>query len=127
MRTIAFIQARIGSKRLRGKVLLKIKNKTIIEIFLKRLSKSKLLNKIVVLIPLSKENNLLNSRVKSLGFETFRGSENNVLERFYKASLKYKPTNIVRVTSDNPLVDPGLVDKMIGMYQKKKLIIYLII
>ena len=59
MKTIAFIQARVGSTRLRGKVLLKIKNRTVIEVFLKRLSKSKLLNEIVVLIPNSKENDFL--------------------------------------------------------------------
>ncbi len=127
MKTIAFIQARVGSTRLRGKVLLKIKNRTVIEVFLKRLSKSKLLNEIVVLIPNSKENDFLDFKVNSYGFKTFRGSENNVLDRFYKASLKFKPQNIVRVTSDNPLVYYKIVDKVISLFKKKKLIIYLTI
>ena len=121
MKTMAFIQARIGSTRLRGKVLLKIKNRTVIEIFLKRLSKSKLLNKIVVLIPNSKENDFLDFKVNSYGFKTFRGSEYNVLDRFYKASLKFKPQNIVRVTSDNPLVYYKIVDKVISLFKKKKI------
>lgn len=116
----AFVQARLSSKRLKNKVTKKIKNKTLIELLLKRLSKSKLINEIVVLIPKNKNENKLEKLIKKKGFNVFRGSKNNVLDRFYKASKVYKPNYIIRITADCPLVDVKIVNKLIKIIVKKK-------
>ena len=111
--TLAIVQARMGSTRLPGKVLKKIGDKSMIEILYNRLSLSKYLDKIVVAIPDSKENDVLSNYLKSLRHIVERGSKNNVLERYYKVSKKYKSDLIVRITGDCPLVDPNIVDQCI--------------
>ena len=116
----AFVQARLNSSRLKDKVIKKINNKTLIEILLKRLSKSKLVDKVVVLIPEEKNENELEKLIKEKGFEVFRGNKNNVLDRFYKASKKYKSHYIIRITADCPLVDVKIIDKLIKIIIKKK-------
>ncbi|MFT4643741.1 MAG: spore coat polysaccharide biosynthesis protein SpsF [Planctomycetota bacterium] len=113
MRTIALIQARMGSTRLPGKTLRKIKGKTLIEIMLNRLEKCKNIDKIIVATSSEENNNILEKHVKDLGYYCFRGSENDVLDRFYKAIEKEKCDYIVRLTADCPLIDPLLIDKVI--------------
>jgi len=119
--TYAFVQARLGSARLKNKVLKKIKNKSLIELLLKRLEKSKLIDKIIVLIPKNKSENKLDKLIKKKGFEVFRGSGENVLDRFYKASKKYKSDYIIRITADCPLIDVTIVDNLIKIIKKKKI------
>tara|TARA_B100001250_G_scaffold414603_1_gene454451 strand:+ start:11501 stop:13543 length:2043 start_codon:yes stop_codon:yes gene_type:complete len=114
----AIIQARMGSTRLPGKVLKRVSGKSLIEILLFRLAKSKKINKIIVAIPKSKENDSFYKEVKNLGFEVFRGSENNVLKRFYLAVKSQKPEIVLRITGDCPLIDGNLVDEVIKKYEK---------
>ena len=116
MKVIAIVQARMGSKRLPNKMLSKIGNKPLIEILLDRLSKAKKINKIILATSVSKNNDTLVEVVKKLGYKFFRGSEENVLERFYLAAKKYNPEVVVRITGDCPLVDCHLVDKTINNY-----------
>ncbi len=113
VKTIAIVQARMGSTRLPGKVIKKILNKTLLEILLHRLSKSKKINRIIVASGISKENDSIEKHIKDLGFDIFRGSEDNVLKRFYDCASIYKPEIIVRITGDCPLIDPELVDRVI--------------
>ena len=113
-----FVQARYNSTRLKGKVLSKIKNKTILEIILKRIAKSKLHHKVVVLCS---ENYLDKAIIKlctKLGCEYFIGSEFNVLERYYFAAKKYGAKNIVRITGDCPLIDFKLLDQVISKFNE---------
>ena len=120
MEVLAIVQARTNSSRLPGKILKKINNNTIIEILLKRLSKSKILDKIVVSTTTEKSDDDLVDIIKKNNFDVFRGSEKNVLDRFYKTALKYKAKNIVRITGDCPLIDAQIVDKLIKFHLKKK-------
>ena len=120
MKVLAIVQARTKSSRLPGKVLKKINNNTIIEILLKRLSRSKILDKIVVSTTTGKSDDDLVNLVKKNNFDVFRGSEKNVLDRFYKTALKYKAKNIVRITGDCPLIDAQIVDKIIKFHLEKK-------
>ena len=122
---IAVVQARLGSKRLPGKVLKKIGKNTIIELINKRLKKSKVIDDIVYAIPATKENERLNKHLKKLNCKVYRGSENNVLDRIYNTAKTYKAQIIIRVTSDCPLVDPIMIDKMIKIFKKNKKIDYL--
>ena len=114
---LVIIQARLGSNRMPNKVLSKISNKTVLEIIYKRLEKSKKINKIIFVIPNNNKNNKLNDYLKNKNYEVFRGSELNVLERYYKAALLYKPKNIIRITGDSPIVDHSLVDFIIDKFE----------
>jgi glutamate-1-semialdehyde aminotransferase/spore coat polysaccharide biosynthesis protein SpsF (cytidylyltransferase family) len=117
---LAIIQARFSSTRLPGKVLKKINNKTILEILIRRISKSKYISKIIVACSKNKKDKAILNICKKLGVNYFVGSEKNVLERFYKAAKKYKGTNIVRITADCPLIDYKIVDEVIRNFFLKK-------
>ena len=110
MRVVGIIQARTGSTRLRNKVIMKLGNKTILEILLNRLTASGALDRIVVATTTEKEDDIIENIVLSGGFEVFRGSEEDVLDRYYNAAKKYKADIIVRITADNPLTDIDLLD-----------------
>ena len=118
-KVVAIVQARVGSSRLPGKVLKKINKKEAILILLKRLSKSKKIHDIIVAIPIKKKDDRLYRILIKNNYKVFRGDENNVLKRYYNCAKKFDLKNIVRITGDNPLVDPKLVDKIIGIYQRK--------
>jgi glutamate-1-semialdehyde 2,1-aminomutase len=113
---IAFVQARMGSIRLPNKVMKIVNGKPLIEYLLLRVAKAKLIDKIVVATSVNSNNDLLVSFVNSLGFETYRGSEHDVLSRFYEAAKFHNATTLLRITADCPLVDPDLIDSLIEEY-----------
>jgi len=117
MKTIALVQARMGSTRLPGKVLRSIVDRPMIELLLTRLSKSIELDEVVVAASEAKENDQLQTVVESLGYKCTRGSEKDVLNRFYESAKSLKADNVVRITGDCPLVDPALVDQCIKGYK----------
>ena len=119
-KVLAIIQARYLSTRLPGKVLKKINGITILEILIKRLSKSKHISKIIVACTSNKHDKKIIDICNKIEIDYFIGSENNVLERFYNAAKKFKGENIVRVTSDCPLIDPQIVDSVIDNFFLKK-------
>lgn len=113
------IQARMSSTRLPKKVLKKIGRVTVIESILNRLKYTKRVDKIIIAIPNSKKDNFLYNFLLNRGFNVFRGSEKNVLDRYLKASKKYNCKNIVRITGDCPFIDPKLIDYGIFLFFKK--------
>ena len=113
---VAVVQARIGSSRLRGKVLKKINNKETIILLLERLSRSKEIEDIIVAIPNTKENDILFNVLQKYKYRIFRGSEKNVLKRYYDCAKKFNISHILRITGDCPLVDPKSVDKLAKKY-----------
>jgi glutamate-1-semialdehyde 2,1-aminomutase len=115
---LAIVQANMGSTRLPGKVLKEINGKPLIEILLQRLSRSEKIDKIILATAENKENNILSETVGNLGFGVFRGSEKDVLDRYYQAARRYSPEAVVRITGDCPIIDPQLVDEVIGLYQE---------
>ncbi|MEL0114683.1 MAG: aminotransferase class III-fold pyridoxal phosphate-dependent enzyme [Gammaproteobacteria bacterium] len=114
---VAFVQARLGSMRLPNKVLATVSGKPMIELLLKRLSQSNEIDKIIVLTTVNIKDDTLQNQVEALGFECFRGSEDNVLNRYYEASIKYQADVILRITGDCPLVDANLVDVCVQKYR----------
>ena len=120
MKVIAIIQARLTSSRFPKKILKKINNIPMLEILLRRISLARQLDKIVVAIPKTKQNDKLENFIKKKKFVCFRGSELNVLERYFFAAKKYKADIIVRITSDNPLTDPKLIDLIVKKIIKEK-------
>ena len=113
MKIIAITQARIGSARLPEKVLKTINGKTLLEIHLRRILKSKLISKLIVATTVENDAEKIVSIADKLGVESFRGSVDDVLERFYLASLADNADYIVRLTSDCPLIDPVEIDRVI--------------
>ena len=120
MKIIAIVQARMGSSRLPGKVMSMINEVPIIEILIKRLQLSKKITDIVVATSIDNNNDSLEDFIKKIGFPCERGSEDNVLERYYKCASKYNADVIVRITGDCPFVDPVLVDEVIENYVNEK-------
>ena len=118
--TAAIIQARYGSKRFPGKILKEVNNISIIEILINRLKKSKKLDKIIVACTNNPKDKKIIKICKRLNIDYYSGSENNVLDRFYKTANKFKIDNIVRITSDCPFVDGQLVDKLLNEFHKNK-------
>lgn len=112
------IQARQTSKRLPNKVLKKIKGHSIIEILLSRLIRSKEINLLIVAIPDNKKNDKLYRHLKNLYVEIYRGSEQNVLKRYYETAKFYNLKSIVRITSDCPLLNYKILDRGIKLYNK---------
>ena len=116
MKIVAIVQARMGSSRLPGKVMKLINGIPVIELLLLRLSKSKLVDQIVVATSDAVADIRLSDHVKNLGFSCSQGSENDVLERFYDAAKQHDADVIVRITGDCPFVDANLVDQVIEGY-----------
>jgi spore coat polysaccharide biosynthesis protein SpsF len=115
--TVLITQARTGSTRLPGKVLLKVNGDELLKIHLKRLKKCTKVNQIIVATTTNESDNVIIDICKSCGFDYFRGSEDDVLDRFYQAVKNIEPKWIVRATSDCPLIDPTLVDAVISFAQ----------
>ena len=118
-KTIIIVQARLTSTRFPNKILKKIGNDTLIEILLKRLSLCKAVDQIVLAIPGNKKNKILSKILKS-NIPVFYGSENDVLDRYYKAAKKFKATYIVRISGDCPLIDPKVIDKAVDFFKTNK-------
>jgi spore coat polysaccharide biosynthesis protein SpsF (cytidylyltransferase family) len=120
-KVLAIIQARYNSTRFPGKVVKKINNKTILEILIKRLSKSKYISKIIVACSDNSSDKEIVKVCKKLRINYFIGSENDVLDRFYNAAKKYRGSNVLRITADCPLIDSNIVDKIIDNFFLKKI------
>jgi len=115
-KTIGVIQARIGSTRLTYKMMLSLHGKPLIEWVIKRVQKSQLLDDIIVAIPVSEDNDILAKYIEKLKVKVYRGSESNVLNRFYESVKNENATNIVRICADNPLIDGNEIDNLINFY-----------
>ena len=120
MNIVAIIQARMGSTRLEGKILKEICNKPVLQLIIERLQQSALVNKIVIATTQSDKDNLVESFCIKNNYLFFRGSEENVLERFYKCAEQLNADIIVRVTADDPFKDPCVIDEAIEMLIEKK-------
>ena len=117
MKVVAIVQARMGSTRLPNKVMKPILGIPLIEILLKRLSKSGAIDEIMVATSTDAKNDVLDAHVKALGFKVFRGSEDDVLKRFVDAARFTNADVIVRITGDCPLIDPILVDRCVEEFR----------
>ena len=113
MKTIAFIEARMNSSRLPGKVIKKLGYDTVIGVLIDRVKKAKNIDKIVIITSKKKENDKLVKLIKKKKVSFFRGSELNVYRRFIEAADKFRTKIAIRLTADNPLVDPKMIDSMI--------------
>jgi spore coat polysaccharide biosynthesis protein SpsF len=114
----AILQARMGSSRLPGKVLLDLHGKPVLWHVINRVSQSTRLDQVIVATTNTPEDDAIVRFCERDGFPCFRGSENDVLDRFYQCAKKFGITHIVRVTADCPLHDPHIIDYAIDEYLK---------
>ena len=117
-KTTIMVQARTGSRRLPRKVLAKIEGKPMIWQIINRLKKVKLADQIILITTTKSEDKILLKIAEKNNIFAFAGSINDVLKRHFYCALKFKADPIIRITSDCPLIDPSLIDKMIKFYQK---------
>jgi len=113
---VAIIQARMGSSRLPNKVMLEICEKPVLWHVVNRTSNSRKIDKIVVATSEDRGNDLIREYCAENGIECTSGSENDVLDRYYKAleHINIEDDNlVVRITADCPLIDPVIIDKVI--------------
>ncbi len=118
MTVAAIIQARMGSTRLPGKVLKPIIGKPILWHVVNRTRQARLVDKVIVATTTLEDDQPIVDLCTSEGWLCFRGSENDLLDRYYQAASHYGADVIVRITSDCPLIDPGVVDKVVGEFLK---------
>ena len=112
------IQARIGSKRLPKKILKKLDEKTVLDYVIEQTKNSKNIDRIVIATTDLKEDNVIQEFCQNRKIDCFRGSVDDVLDRHYQCAKKYSFKTIVRITSDNPVVDPEIIDLAIKKYQE---------
>ena len=117
-------QARYTSTRLPGKVLLSFGKTSFLNFFLSNLKKIKEVNKIIIACPNDKYIGIFKKISKQMGVNLFayNGSEMDVLDRYYRCSKKFSCENIIRLTSDTPVINIYVIKKMIDIYKKKKLL-----
>lgn len=115
VKVLCVVQARLTSSRLPDKVVMRLgrSGKTIAEHVYERLSLCRRVDRVVFAIPTGERNDALASFLQQKGIPCFRGSEDNVLERFCRCVRSYEPEVVVRATSDNPFVDWLQVDRQI--------------
>jgi len=113
MRTIAIIQARMGSSRLPGKVLAELGGATMLGQVVRRLRTAGRVDDIMVATSTATADDAVTAAAIRLGAGVYRGSEHDVLARFVGAARAARAEAIVRVTADCPLLDPGVVDQVI--------------
>jgi len=116
-RTVALIQARMGSTRLPGKMMLWLHGHPVIEWVVRRTSAARRLDDVVVAIPDTPVDDVLNDYLTNdLKATVFRGSENDVLGRFVAAGRVYNASQVVRVCADNPLISGEVIDDLIRFF-----------
>ncbi|HHT49392.1 MAG TPA: NTP transferase domain-containing protein [Firmicutes bacterium] len=120
MKTAIIVQARMGSTRLPGKIMKKVLDKPLLEYQLERLLRVKQADQVIIATTDHGEEQPIVDLCQRLGVPFFRGSEEDVLARYYGAATQYHADVVVRITSDCPLIDPAVVDEVIGFYLKHK-------
>lgn len=113
----AIVQARMGSTRLPNKTLMPAVGKPLILHLLERLKHSELLEGIILATTVESEDDILAKVVEENGYWVFRGSEADVLDRYYQAAKQFSVDPIIRITGDCPLIDPTVVDKVITQFR----------
>lgn len=110
------IQDRMGSSRLPGKAMLPLAGKPMCYRVMERVKRAKKLDKVILATTELPEDDVICDVAKELNIEVFRGSENNLAHRYHRCARKFKVDVIVRICADNPLIEPGEIDRIIRYY-----------
>ncbi|KAA0211363.1 acylneuraminate cytidylyltransferase [Ignavibacteria bacterium CHB1] len=113
---LAIIQARTGSSRLPDKVFLPLAGMPLLIRMYQRVASAKTCDSIVIATTNRISDDKIEELCNEFNIPCFRGDENDLLDRHYKAAVKYSATHIVKIPSDCPLIDPGIIDRVINFY-----------
>jgi spore coat polysaccharide biosynthesis protein SpsF len=116
LKVVAIVQARMGSTRLPGKVLQDLEGETVLARVVKRLGRAHLINELLVATTDRPADDAIVKECSSLGVPVSRGDQNDVLDRYFRASQLAKAEIVVRITSDCPLIDPEITDRTIAAF-----------
>jgi glutamate-1-semialdehyde 2,1-aminomutase len=119
VRTVAIVQARMGSTRLPGKVMTTVCGVPLLGLLITRLSRARKLDEVVVATSVLPADDVIETYVNGLGYRVYRGSENDVLDRFYHAATGAGADIVVRITADCPLIDAELVDEVVTARERQ--------
>lgn len=117
MKTVIISQARMTSTRLPGKILKEVLGKPLLEYQIERLKRVANADSLIIATTTNASDDIVAGFCDRLGVPCFRGSENDVLARYYHAARECGAEIVVRVTSDCPLIDPDIVSAVIGRYK----------
>jgi len=120
MKVVAIIQARMGSSRLPNKMLLSMHGYPIVEWVYRRVKQSRLIDQIIFALPDSRQDDVLAWFLESIGASVFRGSEADLVDRYYQAAKYTKADEIVRICADNPLICADEIDRLIDFFHHNK-------
>lgn len=120
MRAVAIIQARIGSTRLPGKVLMPLCGQPMLWHVVTRVRAAPSICEVVVATTTEERDEPVRVFCAAAGIPCFSGSEHDVVDRYYQAAVHYQIDPVVRITADCPLVDPGLIERLLMMYATGK-------
>nr|WP_294572350.1 glycosyltransferase family protein [uncultured Romboutsia sp.] len=113
---VAIIQARVGSTRLPKKVLKNIDDKSVLNHVVARVNQSKYIDKVVIATTDLEQDYEIVKECEKIGVNYFRGSESDVLSRYYHAAKQNNADIVIRITSDCPLIDPNVIDDIVKFY-----------
>lgn len=119
MKKVIIVQARMTSERLPGKVLKEVLGKPLLGYQIERLKRVNLANNLCIATTENDSDNPIVSLCQAEGISYYRGSENDVLARFYGAAVKNEADIAIRVTGDCPIIDPMIIDKAIDLFIKQ--------
>jgi spore coat polysaccharide biosynthesis protein SpsF len=120
MKTVAIVQARMGSTRLPGKVLQDLAGEPMLARVVNRTCRAKTLQEVVIATTTNTVDDVIVKLCEARGWSWFRGSEEDVLDRYYRAAKKYQADFIVRITSDCPLIDPEVIDQVVQEFLERQ-------
>ena len=115
--TAVLLQARMGSSRLPGKVLAEVSGRPLLSFLIERLKRCELVDEIILATTSLSEDDVLEELGRSLSINVIRGSEDDVLSRFEKASSSTTATTLARITGDCPLIDPDLLTEALRLFR----------
>lgn len=116
---MGIIQARTGSTRLPGKVLAELAGEPMLGRVVNRTHRAMRLDEVVIATTREPGDEAIAQICVARGWPFLRGSENDVLDRYYRAAVQHKADAVVRITSDCPLIDPEVIDRVVGKFVKK--------
>ncbi|EKD71451.1 MAG: acylneuraminate cytidylyltransferase [uncultured bacterium] len=118
MKVVAIVQARMGSTRLPGKVMMMLGDKSILTHVITRIRNADLIDDIVIATSTLPQDDVIQKEAKKCNIHCYRGSETDVLTRYYEAAKNHQANVIVRITADCPFLDPFILNDMIIKFKQ---------
>lgn len=117
MRTVCIIQARMGSYRLPGKSMMHLAGKPCVQRVVERVRMADKVDEVVVATSSLEQDDVIAHLCETNGYSLYRGSETDVLARYYEAAVHFGGDRVMRVTGDCPLIDPGVLNALVSLHE----------